>query len=204
MEKNDAYRILGLANSASTDDIKAAYRAMAQKYSTDTYAVSPMKEEAEAKMADIDAAFDLLMGSIRTGDTAQSRTGSNNNSNLYSVIRQKITAGNIDEALAQLGTVQDGASNAEWNFLMGSAYYYKGWMQQAMSYFNAAVSLDPNNREYAAALNNLRNNANGNMNNSNPYGNNPYGGQAAGCSCCDMCTAMMCMNMCCNCGRGGC
>ena len=87
---------------------------------------------------------------------------------------------------------------------MGSAYYYKGWLAEAMRYFEAACRLAPGNREYEAALRNLQNNAAGAMP-GNPYGaQGPYGAQAVGCSCCDMCMAMACMDMCCGCGRGGC
>ena len=87
---------------------------------------------------------------------------------------------------------------------MGSAYYYKGWMNEALRYFQQACRLDPANREYAAALHNLQSSAQGQMP-GNPYG--PYGGaqaNAVGCSCCDMCMAMYCMDLCCSCGGQGC
>ena len=110
----------------------------------------------------------------------------------------------VEQALAELNAIQGGANDAEWNFLVGSAYYYKGWVADALRYFQTACRLAPGNREYEAALRNLQNSAGGAMP-GNPYGNNGMAGaQAVGCSCCDMCTAMMCMDMCCGCGRGGC
>ena len=115
-----------------------------------------------------------------------------------------IRAGRADEALAQLQSIPNGPASAEWNFLMGSAYYYKGWMNEALRYFQQACQLDPGNREYAAALHNLQSSAQGQMP-GNPYG--PYGGaqaNAVGCSCCDMCMAMYCMDLCCSCGGQGC
>jgi tetratricopeptide (TPR) repeat protein len=114
-----------------------------------------------------------------------------------------INQGEIDEALTELSAIPDGSNDAEWNFLMGSAYYYKGWLAQALRYFQIACHLAPGNREYEAALRNLQNSADGAMP-GNPYGNQPYGAQAIGCTCCDMCAAMACMDMCCNCGGGGC
>ena len=33
-----------------------------------------------------------------------------------------------EQALAELNAIQGGANDAEWNFLVGSAYYYKGWV----------------------------------------------------------------------------
>ena len=119
-------------------------------------------------------------------------------------IRQMINSGAVEQALAELNAIQGGANDAEWNFLVGSAYYYKGWVADALRYFQTACRLAPGNREYEAALRNLQNSAGGAMP-GNPYGNNGMAGaQAVGCSCCDMCTAMMCMDMCCGCGRGGC
>lgn len=203
MNEQEAYKILGLANNASVDDIKAAYRAMAQKYSSEVYAVSPMKEEAEAKMRQADEAFDLLVGNIRMG--ADSNAGKQAAGGRYAYIRQAIANGSADQALSQLQAIPNGQDDAEWNFLMGSAYYYKGWAQQAMQYFETACRLDPSNAEYRNAYQNLRSNANGDMHRSNPYANAPYQTQAtAGCGCCDMCAAMMCMDMCCSCTRGGC
>lgn len=205
----DAYQVLGLAPGASEEEIKAAYRALAQKYNPEQYEAGPLREEAEAKMTELNEAFDALMGAIRTGTSASAPhagqepdTGASANGR-YRAIRQMINRGAVDEALAELNGVQGGANDAEWNFLVGSAYYYKGWVADALRYFQAACRLAPGNREYEAALHNLQNSAGGAMP-GNPYGDNMGGAQAIGCSCCDMCTAMMCMDMCCNCGRGGC
>ncbi len=205
----DAYQVLGLAPGASEEEIKAAYRALAQKYDPEQYEAGPLREEAEAKMTELNEAFDALMGAIRTGASASAPhagpepdTGASANGR-YRAIRQMIGRGAVDEALAELNGIQGGANDAEWNFLVGSAYYYKGWVADALRYFQTACRLAPGNREYEAALHNLQNSANGAMPGS-PYGDNMGGAQAIGCSCCDMCTAMMCMDMCCNCGRGGC
>ena len=190
----DAYKVLGLTEGATEEEIKTAYRALAQKYNPDNYEAGPLREEAEAKMTELNEAFDALMGAIRTGTPVNSRrtanagepepdTGAAANGR-YRAIRQMINSGAVEQALAELNAIQGGANDAEWNFLVGSAYYYKGWVADALRYFqNSAGGAMP----------------------GNPYGNNGMAGaQAVGCSCCDMCTAMMCMDMCCGCGRGGC
>ena len=206
MDTNNAYRVLGLAPGASEDEVKAAYRALAQQYAPEAKPEGPERKEAEARMAELNEAFDTLISVLRTGvnHTQQAAQGSPDRAAAYRAIRQMIDSGNVDGALAQLGAMTGGANDAEWNFLMGSAYYYKRWLAEAMRYFEAACRLAPNNREYEAALRNLQNNAAGAMP-GNPYGaQGPYGTQAVGCSCCDMCMAMACMDMCCSCGRGGC
>ena len=85
---------------------------------------------------------------------------------------------------------------------MGSAFYYKGWLNEAYQYFSTACRLAPGNREYEAALRNLQAGQNGQMP-GNPYGSyGAPGGQAMTCSCCDICAAMYCMDACCTCMRG--
>ncbi|MDY4785229.1 J domain-containing protein [Pygmaiobacter massiliensis] len=197
----DPYEVLGLAPGASTDEIKLAYKKLAQKYSADNYAGSPLEATAKERLAEIDTAFDQLMGQIRTGGaTAGSSAGQTAGAGTaYADIRTMINEGRADEAMSRLSAMPGADTDGEWNFLYGSALYYKGWLADAVRYFEKAVSLAPGNQEYQAAYNRLRNSANGNV------AGNPYGGYqptAAGCNCCDMCTALMCMDMCCGCGRG--
>ncbi|MGD9559332.1 MAG: DnaJ domain-containing protein [Oscillospiraceae bacterium] len=196
MDKSKAYDVLGLPQNAGEDDIKQAYRGLAQKYSTDSYEAGPLREEAEAKMAELNEAFDTLMGALRVGDDAVRTTGPGAApSGRYAAIRKMINSGQIDEALAELSAIQNAAADAEWNFLMGSAYYYKGWLDQAARYFSEAVRLDPSNREYAAALQNLQQSANGNMQ-GNPYGGQNADTAALNCAC-NTCSLMCCMDACC-------
>ena len=44
----DAYKVLGLTEGATEEEIKTAYRALAQKYNPDNYEAGPLREEAEA------------------------------------------------------------------------------------------------------------------------------------------------------------
>ena len=202
----DAYQVLGLRRGASEEEVKAAYRALAQKYNPDNYEAGPLKEDALKKMEELNTAFDTVMAELRgahiPGSEPHAGGAESQGAPSLPQIRALIQQGRVDEALAQLQAIPNGASNAEWNFLMGSAYYYKGWLNEALGYFQEACRLAPSNREYAAALHNLQSAAAGQMP-GNPYGGYGAGPQASamGCSCCDICTAMLCMDMCCSCGR---
>lgn len=211
MDTNDAYKVLGLRESATAEEVKTAYRTLAQQYNPDSYEAGPLHDDAAVRMEELNTAFDVVMTNLRTGDSAPDAADTANDNaqsgyqgtSKYTGIRQMINSGNVEGALQQLNGISGGGDDAEWNFLVGSAYYYKGWVNDAMRYFQAACRLDPANREYAAALQNLQSSQRGNMN-GNPYAQQQsagYGNQM-GCSCCDMCTAMMCMDMCCGCGRG--
>ena len=66
----DAYKVLGLTEGATEVDFKTAYRALAQKYNPDNYEAGRLREEAEAKMTELNEAFDALRGASRTGTPA--------------------------------------------------------------------------------------------------------------------------------------
>ena len=57
MDYKDYYKILGVAKSASADDIKKAYRKLARKYHPD---VNPGDKSAEAKFKEINEAYEVL------------------------------------------------------------------------------------------------------------------------------------------------
>ena len=67
MDTNDAYRVLGLSPGASEDEVKAAYRALAQQYAPEAKPEGPERKEAEARMAELNEAFDTLIRVLRTG-----------------------------------------------------------------------------------------------------------------------------------------
>lgn len=205
MDRLTAYKVLGLGETAGEEEIKSAYKTLAQKYNVDSYEAGPLRDEAAQKMEELNQAFDLLMSYLRTGQDApamplHSGSTSGTPSGRYPAIRQLINNNKVDEALAELTAIADGPGNAEWNFLMGSAYYYKGWLEQASGYFAQAVRLDPSNREYAAALRNLQNSAGGEMP-GNPYAGQATGAQAMNCAC-NTCTTILCIDACCSCCRG--
>lgn len=57
MAKRDLYQILGISRTASSEDIKKAYRKLARKYHPD---VNPGNKEAEERFKDISFAYDVL------------------------------------------------------------------------------------------------------------------------------------------------
>lgn len=57
MSNKDFYEILGVARSASEDEIKKAYRKLAMKYHPDR---NPDNKEAEEKFKEAQKAYDIL------------------------------------------------------------------------------------------------------------------------------------------------
>jgi DnaJ-class molecular chaperone len=54
---NDPYKVLGVAKSASLEEIKAAYKKLARNYHPD---LNPGKKESEEKFKEVAHAFDLI------------------------------------------------------------------------------------------------------------------------------------------------
>ena len=58
---NDPYAVLGVSSSASEEEIKRAYRDLVKKYHPDNYANNPLADLAEAKMKEVNEAYDAIM-----------------------------------------------------------------------------------------------------------------------------------------------
>jgi len=198
---NDPYKILGVSPSASDDEIKAAYRELAKKYHPDNYANNPLGDLANEKMTEVNAAFDEIMNSRRGGSAYGSTSyGYSQGSSDYSQIRSLIQNGNVTEADNILSQISESYRNAEWYFLKGSVAYSRGWLNDAYNYFSRACSMDPNNREYSAALNQMNSQRGGYMNGSPSQHYNTSSNP--GCSGCDLCQGLICADCCCECMGG--
>ena len=154
---NDPYKILGVSVNATDDEIKKAYRNLARKYHPDNFAGTPMAELAEEKMKEINEAYDLLTKMRSSGDKATTGEGYDANTLVYARVRRMINSGKIDDANASLDYISPTARGAEWNFLKGCILVRRGWYYDAQKYFETACYLAPENEEYRAAADSLRN-----------------------------------------------
>jgi len=193
---NDPYSILGVSPKASDEEVKKAYRELARKYHPDNYHDNPLSDLAQEKMKEVNEAYNSILkmreggGNYRPGG---GYTGSSGGSPEGSRIRDALNSGDIAHAEALLRAYP--ARNAEYNFLMGSLCYRKGWLDDALRHFQTAVNMEPGNNEYRQALAFM--NQGGNVYRS--YGRGGPLQNRGNCDTCDCCAAMMCMNLCCRC-----
>lgn len=198
------YDILGITPSATNEEVKKAYRALAKKYHPDNYVDSPVADVAQRKMQDINWAYDEVLKQ-RAEQYTSHNTGSNTDNNSYSSqnqgqrrfsnIRVMINNGEIDGAEQLLNSVKNEERDAEWYFLKGCVFTRRGYVFDAIKFIDKACSMDPNNHEYRAMRDNLRAQ-------SYNYGNQPQS-NSGGCDMCDICSALICIDCLCN-GRGCC
>lgn len=70
---NDPYAVLGVSSSASEEEIKRAYRDLVKKYHPDNYANNPLADLAEAKMKEVNEAYDAIMKARTQGGYQSAR-----------------------------------------------------------------------------------------------------------------------------------
>ncbi len=125
-------------------------------------------------------------------------------SNTYSTttsfpdIRKLIMSNRFADAEQLLDSVSQERRNAEWNFLKGTVLYRRGWLEQAYTYLQTAVKLDPNNSEFRAAYNQAQQMRSGKMGGYRAGS----GSDKGGCDVCSMCCGMLCADSCCECFGG--
>lgn len=198
------YEVLGVSESATDKEIRAAYLELVKKYHPDRYTDSPLHDLADEKMKEINEAYELIQKQRKSssgsaggaygsygsygnyGSYAQSSSG---NSTLQQV-RLAINRGNITAAERMLSTIAE--HDAEWNFLMGIVASRRGWMDEAKRYFETAVSMEPNNPEYRTALDSM------NRTGYRPSGFGSFGtANFDSTTCLRFCTTLVCVNALC-------
>lgn len=191
------YKILGVDQNATDEQIKAAYRELARKYHPDKYAESDLKDVAEEKMKEINEAYDEIM-KMRSGKSSGNSYSSTGSNSTYTQIRVLINKGQYFEAEKMLNAMPSAQRGAEWDFLMGCIMAQKGWFFDAQQHFQRACAQDPSNMEYRSALNNIG--ARANSFGSGYRTNNGVGN--GDCDVCSVCQALWCADCCCECIGG--
>ena len=192
----DPYEVLGVSKDADEETIKKAYRELVKKYHPDKYVNNPLADLAAEKIKEINKAYDMIMnktqssGGYSGGHSGSYSGGSGNTANAhgsasFAAVRTLIAQGRINEAAAMLESLP---RTAEWYYLSGRVRMQMGWYDQAMSFFQTAVNMEPNNVEYLDALQNLQARRRGYA-----TSNQGTGGM---CMPCDPCTICMCLQCC--------
>lgn len=198
------YKVLGVNESATNEEIRAAYLSLVKKYHPDKYTDPDMKQLANEKLKEINEAYDQLTknpGKTASSGNSGAAYGAGGHGGSYSGpeadrfvrARSLINAGNLDGAKTILDSIQ--TRNAEWYYLYGIIYLRQGWYDKAREFLGRAYRTEPGNAEYAQAYNTLRYTG-------NPYSRPRQSTSYGNCSACDICSGLMCADCCCECMGG--
>lgn len=202
---NNPYKVLGVSETATQDEIRSAYLNLVKKYHPDKYIDSDLKEVANEKLMEVNEAYELLTkkkGSKAENGSAHQNSGgysgygnsySGPNATEFARARSYISLNNLSAAKQVLDTIE--TRNAEWYYLYGVIYLRQGWYDKANEYLTRAYQQEPNNAEYSSAYQTIRNSG-------NPYtrGTGNYAGNVDTCS---ICSSLVCADCCCECLSGG-
>ncbi len=146
------YQVLGVPSGADLAECTRAYKRLAKKYHPD---LNPGDHVAEAKMAEVNAAFDA----IKNGNTAKSTsTGSSRSadagSDYYTAVVNFINHGQYAQAINLLGNMDK--SDTRWYYLAALAYMGYGDQEKALANIRIAVNREPDNANYQSAYNSIR------------------------------------------------
>jgi len=169
----DPYEVLNIPSTATDEEVKKAYRELARKYHPDNYHDNPLADLAQEKMKEINAAYDAVQRersnrnhtgtggsygaaqqSYYGGYQYQRRDGPSGTPS-FQQIRMAINRNDLGTAEQLLGNIQN--RGGEWNFLMGTICYRRGWLDEARRYYQTACQMEPADPEYRQALNYMEN-----------------------------------------------
>ncbi|MBQ8088440.1 MAG: J domain-containing protein [Clostridia bacterium] len=144
----DPYQILHLPPTASREQVRASYRALARRWHPDRFQEGPERDWANDKMAQINAAYhECLSG-------AAPRAGADEK-HMLTQIEQMIDSGRYEIARRQLMALT--MRSAEWNYLFGVVLTRLRETEKAIIYLEVAVHQAPDSRKYAKALEEAQN-----------------------------------------------
>ena len=140
----NAYEILNITQSATRDEIRASYRALARRWHPDRFMEGPERDWANEKMAEINAAYRACLDGTAVPMAAADEK------NRLAEVQRMIDDGNFSSARKMLGSFTTRC--AEWNYLFGAVLLKTSDVQKALIYLSVAAHQQPNNVKYAAAL----------------------------------------------------
>lgn len=196
--------LFGLDESATPQEIKAAYETLRAKYLEDRFKDGETGNEAARMLTKIDVAYAELEAEMKEDFTSA------DGGDLYEKVESYLKDGNINDAQRVLDTFNE--RGARWHYLQSVVFYRKNWINESKKQLEIAIQLEPDNAKYKETYRKLNEkiskDAQANAQGAAQNGQSTYQGQTMdsnasgdqmGGSFCANCIECCYLNMCLNC-----
>ncbi len=145
---NDKYKIFGLDENCSEEELDAKYGELKAKYSEDRFLEGEAGNEAARKLTEIETAYADIKA-----ERAENASAGADNSGLFAEIEKDISDGKLNEAQQKLDSFND--RSAEWHYLQAAVFYKKNWNNESKKQLEIAMQMDEGNEKYKTAYDKL-------------------------------------------------
>ena len=193
------YKVLGLTESATNEEIESAYSALKEKYQEDRFLEGEAGNEAARKLTLIEEAYREIKDSRNNQKNEES--GSTEN---FKLAEKYLKEGDFAKAQSVLDDISE--RTAEWHYLQAVIFYKKNWMHESKKQLLIAMNMEPNNEKYSETYSKLNQkmsfnekqfkSGNAYQNNAQPE-NRQMGGEGLN-ECMSFCTTWCCTQLLCS------
>lgn len=192
------YKILGLSEDCTEEEITAQYEKLKEKYSRERFYEGEIGNEAARNLTKLETAYYEIMND-RKKEVKNENTDSD-----FSDIETLLKEGKFNDAQARLDDISE--RNAEWHYLQSVVYYKKNWMNESKKQLEIALNMDPHNQKYSDSYEKLKKKMtigekqfrSGNASGADVDPNDRQMGDTGTNDCLSFCATWCCMNMLCN------
>ena len=138
------HKVLGLTPSATREEIRSAYRALARRWHPDRFMEGPERDWANEKMAEINAAYRACLSGAKSAPDVET------DARTLRRIEELIDGGQYPLARRMLMSIATRC--AEWNYLFGAMLMKTRDTRKALIYLRVAAHQQPENEKYARAF----------------------------------------------------
>ena len=142
-----SFEILGVPETASREEIRAAYRKLARRWHPDRFAPGPERDWANEQMATINAAYRQCLNNPPLRSVEPEETG-------LAEVQRLIDDGQLSAARQRLMAFTTRC--AEWNYLFGALLVQTAEYEKAVLYLSVAAHQSPGEYKYMKALEGAR------------------------------------------------
>ncbi len=194
------YKILGVSENATIEEIEQAYKTLKAKYSRERFLEGDEGNRAAKNLTKLETAYYEVISAKKSykeeGDAKVED---------FSEVESLIKKGDINGAQMKLDEKTE--RSAEWHYLQSVIFYKKNWTNESKKQLEIAMNMEPYNAKYSEAYTKLKQkmafndrqyqsgNANYNTANPNEVPSRQMGGTN---DCLNFCTTWCCMNLLCN------